>query len=173
VGIQNKEHSIEIVKASHADAPAASTVMIDAALSLQERGEALWKAEELGEDQLIEEITAGRLYLIKDDGMIIGTVIFQWEDQLYWPDMPGGDAAYIHKLVLKKSAAGSGLGREIIAWAREKALRAGRNYLRLDCEAHRSRLCSYYESAGFIRHSERQVGRQYLARYEMDIEDQA
>ena len=167
----NKAHPVEIVQASQADAPAASTVLIDAARRLQERGEALWKEEELGPEQLIEEIAAGRLYLIKEVGMIIGTVIFQWEDRLYWPDMAGGDAAYLHKLALKESAAGSGIGHEVIAWARGKARSSGRKYLRLDCEAHRSRLCKYYESAGFIRHSERQVGRQYLARYEMDIED--
>lgn len=152
-----------------ADAGAASSVLLDSARGLKERGEALWQEEELGPEQLKPEIAAGRLYLIKAGGMILGTVIFQWEDQLYWPDMQSGDAAYIHKLALKKSAAGCGIGREVIAWAREKAWGSGRKYLRLDCEAKRSRLCSYYESAGFVRHSERQVGAQYFARFETDV----
>lgn len=169
--IHNQAHPVEIVKASQADAPAASSVMIDAARRLKERGEALWKEEELTPEQLTAQIAAGRLYLIKDDKRIIGTVLFQWEDRLYWPDMPGGDAAYIHKLVLIKAVAGSGIGKKVIAWARGKAIKGGRKYLRLDCEAHRSRLCEYYESVGFILHSKRQVGRQYLARYEMVIED--
>ena len=171
MAIHNKTHPIEIVKAAQPDAVVASSVMIDAACRLKERGEALWKEEELTPEQLIDQIAAGRLYLIKKNGMTVGTVLFQWEDELYWPDMPGGDAAYIHKLVLIKDVAGSGIGKEVIAWARGMAVKAGRKYLRLDCEAHRSRLCAYYESAGFILHSKRQVGSQYLARYEMDIED--
>ena len=168
--IQEKTQTIEIVQAAQKDAPAASSVLIDAASSLAERGEALWKKEELGPEQLLPEIESGRLYLIKIDDAIIGTVIFQWEDKLYWPYMPAGDAAYIHKLALVKSALRSGIGREVIAWARDRAEKAGMKYLRLDCEAHRSRLCAYYESAGFIRHSFRQVGQQYLARYEMMLE---
>ena len=169
--IQEKTQTIKIVQATGEDAPAASSVLIDAASSLAKRGEILWNEEELGPDLLLPEIESGRLYLIKVDAAIIGTVIFQWEDRLYWPDMPIGDAAYIHKLALKKCAAGDSIGREVIAWALDKALKAGMKYLRLDCEAHRSRLCAYYESAGFIRHSFRQVGRQYLARYEIMLED--
>jgi GNAT superfamily N-acetyltransferase len=83
--------------------------------------------------------------------------------------MPEGDAAYIHKITLKRSAAGRGLGRQIIDWAREKARKEGMKYLRLDTEARRAKLCELYESAGFTRHSERQVGRHYVARYEMRI----
>jgi len=168
--IQGKPQTIEIVQAAQKDAQTASSVLIDAASGLAERGEALWKEEELGPERLLPEIESGRLYLIKNDAAIIGTVIFQWDDMLYWPDMPAGDAAYIHKLALIKSVSGSGIGRKVIAWARHRAVKAGMKYLRLDCEAHRSRLCAYYESAGFIRHSFRQVGQQYLARYEMMLE---
>jgi hypothetical protein len=42
-------------------------------------------------------------------------------------------------------------------------------FLRLDTEASRAKLCALYESEGFTRHSERQVGRHYVVRYEMRV----
>jgi GNAT superfamily N-acetyltransferase len=65
--------------------------------------------------------------------------------------------------------AGGGLGAQIIAWAKEKARSMGMAYLRLDTEAARTKLCALYESAGFTRHSFRQVGRHYVIRYEMRV----
>lgn len=167
---ENTEHQIEIVCARACDAEDAMSVMVDAALRLIDRGQRLWMPEDFTPEQIEPFIQAEQLYLIKKAGITIGTIIFQLSDDVYWPEMTAVDSAYIHKFVLKQDVCGYGIGRKVIAWAREKALLCGRTYLRLDCEAHRARLCAYYEEAGFILHSYRQVGRQYLARYEMKIQ---
>jgi GNAT superfamily N-acetyltransferase len=167
---ENIEYQIEIVCARACDTEDASSVMVDAALRLIDRGQRLWIPEDLAPEQIQPFIEAGQLYLIKKAGSTIGTMIFQLSDDVYWPDMTAEDSAYIHKLVLTQDVSGYGIGRKVIAWARDKALLCGRKYLRLDCEAHRVRLCAYYESVGFSLHSYRQVGRQFLARYEMKIE---
>lgn len=143
--------------------------MNEAALWLMERGETLWFPDELTTEKLMPSIDAGELYLVKVGGPAVGTVIFQLADRLYWPDMPEGESAYIHKLTRRRSVAGKNLGRLVIEWAREMARQAAMKYLRLDTEAERKRLCAFYESAGFTRHSERQVGRHYVVRYEMGI----
>ena len=124
---------------------------------------------ELTPEKLMGPIHAGELYLVMMQGSPVGTVIFQLHDKTFWPDMPEGDAAYIHKVILRRSAAGQGLGAQIIAWAKEKARSIGMAYLRLDTEAARTKLCALYESAGFTRHSFRQVGRHYVIRYEMRV----
>lgn len=160
---------IEVVRAGPDDAGAASSIMCEAALRLKEQGQTLWFPEELTAQRLKGSIDAGELYLVMMQGQPVGTVIFQLHDRLYWPDMPEGDAAYIHKITLKSSAAGRGLGRRIIAWAGERAHKEGMKFLRLDTEASRAKLCALYESAGFTRHSERQVGRHYVVRYEMRV----
>ena len=160
---------IEIVRAGPEDAGTASSIMCEAALRLKEQGQTLWFPEELTVERLMPFIKAGELYLVKVTGEAAGTAIFQLHDRLYWPDMPEGDAAYIHKITLKSSAAGRGLGRRIIAWAKEKAHKEGMKFLRLDTEAGRAKLCALYESAGFTRHSERQVGRHYVVRFEMRV----
>jgi GNAT superfamily N-acetyltransferase len=160
---------ITVVKAGPADAETASAIMNEAADWLAGRGETLWFPEELTPERLMAPIEAGELHLVQIQGEPMGTVIFQLSDKLYWPDMPEGDSAYIHKIILKRSAAGKGVSRQIIEWAKNKAHDMGMKYLRLDTEAARAKLCSLYESAGFTSHSERQVGRHYVVRYEMRV----
>jgi len=160
---------IEMVKAMPADVHRASAIMNEAAGWLSGMGETLWFPEELTPERLMPSIEVGELHLILMNGKAVGTVIFQLSDRLYWPDMPEGDAAYIHKIILMRSLAGRGISRHIIEWARNKAKGLGMSYLRLDTEAARPKLCALYESAGFARHSERQVGRHYVVRYEMRL----
>jgi GNAT superfamily N-acetyltransferase len=162
---------IEIIQAGLNDAGLASSLMTEAAEWLSGKGETLWFPEELTPEKLLSAISAGELYLVMLQGKPVGTVLFQLSDRLFWPDMPEGDAAYVHKIILKRSVAGRGLGRQIIEWARDKARGMGMKYLRLDTEAAREKLCALYESAGFTRHSERQVGRHYVVRFEMKLSD--
>ena len=163
------EREIEIVLADRSDAGTASDLMLDTASWLKERGQELWFPEELKAETLEGAIDAGELYLVHVRGRPVGTVIFQLHDRLFWPDMPDGDAAYIHKLTMSREATGRGIGRQVIAWARDRALHMGLSYLRLDTEAARKNLCDYYEASGFTRHSERQVGRHYVVRFEMRV----
>jgi GNAT superfamily N-acetyltransferase len=160
---------IEFIKAMPEDAGLASSIMLETAEWLKQQGQALWFPEELTPEKLMCSIDAGELYLVMVRNRPVGTVIFQLHDKTYWPDMPEGDAAYIHKIILRRSATGKGLGAQIIAWAKEKARSLGMTYLRLDTEAARAKLCALYESAGFTRHSFRQVGRHYVIRYEMEV----
>jgi len=160
---------IEIIQAKKPDAGTASDIMCEAASWLENTGRKLWFPEELSPEKLSAAVAAGELHLVMKDGEAVGTVIFQLQDRLFWPDMEEGDAAYIHKVILKRSVAGTGLAMKVIEWAKEKAKAQGLAYLRLDTEAGREKLCSLYESAGFSRHSYRQVGRHYVVRYEMKL----
>jgi len=160
---------IEIVQAGPADAGLASSIMLEVAEWLKEQAQALWFPEELMPEKLMGPIHAGELYLVMMRSRPVGTLIYQLHDKTYWPDMPEGDAAYIHKIILRRSVAGGGLGAQIIDWAKEKARKEGMAYLRLDTEAARAKLCALYESAGFTRHSFRQVGRHFVIRYEMRV----
>ena len=50
-----------------------------------------------------------------------------------------------------------------------ETVRAGRHFLRLDCEASRPRLRAVYERSGFQHHSDRQVGPSYVSRYQLPL----
>ena len=83
---------------------------------------------------------------------------------------PSIDAGVLYLVKVKGVAVGTVIFQlsDRLYWP-DMARQAGMKYLRLDTEAARKRLCAFYESAGFIRHSERQVGRHYVVRYEMKV----
>ncbi len=159
--------AIAVTRAEKVEEAVASTIVEEAANWLAARGEPMWGAEDCTPEALGPAIEAGELYLARVNGEPVGTMMLQWEDPRFWPDVPGGESAFIHRLAVRRSVAGKGVARALIDWAKTAARQAGRKYLRLDCDAKRPRLCAFYESAGFVRHSVRSMGRFLVARYEI------
>ena len=71
-------------------------------------------------------------------------------DPVYWPDLSKGDALYLHKVAVKRTFAGKGISKELIDYAKELALRSGKNTLHLNCNQHRDKLRAVYEREGFL-----------------------
>jgi len=164
--------NLRIVQATPADVQVASSILQEAARWLVDTGREMWYPYELTPEQLSPPAEAGELYLAKLDGVPVGTMIFQWDDQLFWPDVPAGESAFFHRLAVRRSVAGQGVSTAMIEWAKAMAAKAGKKYLRLDTDAIRPKLCAIYESFGFNLHSTRQMGRFSVARYEMRITPQ-
>jgi len=74
---------------------------------------------------------------------------FTRQDLTYWEDPGDGAALYLHKLAVKRKYAGQNISSRMIAFAKEKAAEESRRYLRLDCNAERTRLRKVYEDCGF------------------------
>ena len=97
-------------------------------------------------------IARGEVYLACDDGAVIGAVILQEADPDTWGEASLADpASYIHGLRVRRSAAGRGVGRALIAWAERELAARGKRLARLDCWAANDALCAYYERAGYRR----------------------
>ena len=116
------------------------------------------------------EVEAGLFVVAEIDGHIAGAMRFQLEDRLFWPDLDGHDSAFAHRLAVRRAYAGQGISTALLRWAVERARSLGKRYLRLDCDAERSRLRALYERFGFRLHSFRQVGAYYVSRYELAVE---
>ena len=144
-----------------------SAILGEAAAWLLSRGMPLWKLDELAADRIASDVAEGLYFLAECDGVPAGTVRFQLSDPLFWPDVPQDEAAYIHRLAVRRDFAGGGVSTLLLKWAAERAAALGRRYLRLDCDAARSRLRAVYERFGFRYHSDRQVGPYLVARYEL------
>ena len=71
-----------------------------------------------------------------------------------WDDLPGA-AVYVHRMAVRRSAAG--LGVVILGWAAGVARQQGGESLRLDCVASNGRLRAYYEAAGFVHRGDATV----------------
>jgi GNAT superfamily N-acetyltransferase len=132
-------------------------------------GTIMWVEGELEEHRVRAEADAGMFIVAEADGQVIGAIRFQLEDQLFWPDVDGSDSAFVHRLAVRRSHAGQGVSTLLLQWAVDRARALGKRYLRLDCDAERTRLRALYERFGFRLHSYRQVGAYYVSRYELQI----
>lgn len=167
--LQPVQNVLHIRPAAAADTGAVSAVLVEAATWLSERGTPMWKADELAPDRVAQDVADGLFFLAECDGRIAGTVKFQLEDELFWPDRPRGEAAYVHRLAVRRAFAGRGVSTGLLNWAADRARAVGRPFLRLDCEAARPKLRAMYERFGFRHHSDRQVGPYFVARYELKV----
>lgn len=101
-------------------------------------------------------IARGEVYVACENGaaigVVIGAVMLQEADPDTWGEASLADpAGYIHGLRMRRSVAGRGVGRALIAWAEGELVARGKRLARLDCWAANDALCAYYERAGYRR----------------------
>lgn len=119
-------------------------VLDEAAAWLGARGVRQWPPR--FEREWVEPgVLAGDTWLAVDGGQAVATVTLDRADRL-WSDRPA-PAAYVHRLAVRRVAAG--LGARILDWAAATAAADGLRFLRLDCVASNRRLRDHYEAAGF------------------------
>lgn len=151
------------------DTEQVSGILQEAARWVEERGAPPWRDSELSPDRIASEVADGLYFLGVGAAGSLATMTFELEDPTVWPDVPAGRAAYIHRLAVRRSAAGGECSSAMMQWAVDRTRSLGRQYLRLDCETARTRLRAVYERFGFHHHSDRQVGPYLLARYQYEI----
>lgn len=144
-------------------------ILTEAAEWLHSRGIPMWCDHELDPERIAEEAARGDFFVAESGGGIVGTFKFQLEDRLFWPDLPAGEAAFVHRFAIHRGVAGSGVSTAMLQWAADRAAQSGRRFLRLDCDAARPSLRAFYETFGFRYHSNRQVGPYHVARYEYPV----
>jgi GNAT superfamily N-acetyltransferase len=150
------------------DAGTVSDILLEAARWLEQGGGLMWRDDELSLARITADVEAGMFFLAECDGEPAGTVKFQLEDALFWPDVPPAQSAFVHRLAVRRRFAGGGVSSALLQWAALRTHSLGRRFLRLDCEASRPRLRAIYERFGFRHHSDRQVGPYFVSRYEYD-----
>lgn len=160
---------IQIRQATSTDVPAVVAILNEAAQWLEQQGMPLWRTGELEPERIAAEVGAGLFFLVECAGEAAGTVKFQLEDPVMWPDAEPGSAAYIHRLAVRRAYAGRGLAEAVMQWAVDRTRELGLPCLRLDTEASRTRLRAVYERFGFRYHSEMQSGPYLVARYEYSL----
>jgi GNAT superfamily N-acetyltransferase len=162
----------EVRQATAHDAAAVKSVLDEAAewATAKSDGVPMWELNELALEFVRDEIDRGLFFLALAGDEPAGTVRFQLEDELFWPDLPVPDnSAFVHRLAVRRQFAGAGVATALLQFAVERARGLGKHHLRLDCDAHRGHLRAMYERFGFRLHSYRQVGPYYVARYEYQL----
>jgi GNAT superfamily N-acetyltransferase len=161
---------IDIIRqATPPDTGAVSDILWEAARWLDQGGRPMWRDDELSPSHIAEDIQAGLFFLAECERDAAGTIKFQLEDALFWPDVPPTQSAFVHRLAVRRRFAGGAVSSALLEWAVLRTRSLGRRFLRLDCEESRPRLRQVYERFGFRHHSDRQVGPYFVARYEYDV----
>jgi GNAT superfamily N-acetyltransferase len=161
--------NVHVRQAQTDDIEAVCAVLHEAAAWLTERGQPLWKADELTRAQITADIEGGSFYIAECEGEVAGVLKFQLEDRAFWPDIPEGESAFIHRFAVRRRFAGGTVSNAMLAWAAQRTRELGRRYLRLDCEAERPKLRAFYERFGFQHHSDRVIEPYFVSRYEYDV----
>lgn len=161
--------SIKVRPATERDAEVVASILTEAARWQEQAGTPVWLEGELTAAKIGAEVAAELFFLAEFEGGAVGTMKFQLEDPLFWPDLATSDAAYVHRLAVRRHFAGRGVSTALLGWAAKRTLQLGRHLLRLDCDANRPRLRAVYEHFGFRYHSDRQVGRYLVARYQYEL----
>ncbi|HUD45692.1 MAG TPA: GNAT family N-acetyltransferase [Candidatus Baltobacteraceae bacterium] len=161
--------TVSIRQAGPDDAQTVSGILTEAARWLEDRGMTMWRDGELTAASVAADVAAGLFHLAEADLEPAGTIKFQLQDKLFWPDIRQEESAFIHRLAVRRKFAGRAISTALLQWAVERARGLECRYLRLDCEAARPRLRAVYEGFGFRHHSDRQVGPYFVSRYEYAI----
>ena len=150
-----------------------SAVLSEAASWLIARGEGLWRMEDVTPDAVNRDVAAGAYYAAWVGDEAAGVLRFQLEDPQFWPDATTGEAVYLHRFAVRRRHAGGIVSKALLSWTVQQAKELGRSAVRLDCALERPKLRGVYEKFGFRFHSERDMGRFRVARYQFDISSQA
>jgi len=158
---------VNIQPAQLSDASAIASVLQEAAQWLANDGRALWTAAEIAPERVLRDTSAGFFHVAREGEQLVGVMKFELEDAHFWPEIPLGTSAYVHKLAIRRAWAKKGVSTELLTYARHRAQHLGRAYLRLDCVANRQGLRDLYEGFGFALHSVVEIGSSSYARYEL------
>jgi GNAT superfamily N-acetyltransferase len=140
---------VEVSAASPADIDTVLGILDEATFWLRDRGvPTVWRAGKFSRSSFLEQILREEVYIGLVDGKPAGSFILQWSDPFWWGEQPP-DAGYIHKLAIRPTYTGQGVGLKMLEWAEARTKAEGRGFLRLNCLAEDRKIRDYYEKAGF------------------------
>ncbi|MCI8567468.1 MAG: GNAT family N-acetyltransferase [Lachnospiraceae bacterium] len=150
----------------------AISIMKEVAAWGREMGYRVWPDEWLTPEELITSDAQPENFCVGSlDGEIACAFILQWTDSEYWPAAPPYEAAYLHKFCVRRSFAGRGMTKRVVAAIREQCQLRGLRYIRLDTALDEKTVRKIYLNAGFkiVDILDRPNGRS-MALYEMEVE---
>lgn len=139
-----------IVQASESALPLLLEYRAEAATWLAERGIDQWN-NPFPADHILESIRAGSVYLIKDGDTTAATVTLDTEPEpdLWTDEELRTPSLHLHKLIVQRGYAGTGLGSRIVDWACDRSAHAGAVWVRINVNTANAALQRYYLDNGF------------------------
>ena len=143
-------NNITIRQAQESDIPVLESILLDTVSWLNEMGQPLWGANEVKWDALTKNYQIGDFYIAYVNGVPSGCMALVDYDPFFWPDVKKGEALFIHKLAVTKTARKSGAADALMGFFKEQGAKRGVKTLRLDTHALRPKLRAFYERHRFV-----------------------
>ena len=146
---------MRIEKAVSADLAYVLEMRAESAIWLGALGTDQWSRpfpDEASQTQrLLDGILAGETWMVRDGDATVGTItVNTFANPLLWtPAECAEPARYVHKMNVRRSHAGTGLGGRLLDWAGDRAAADGAKWLRLDAWTTNEALHAYYQRQGF------------------------
>lgn len=128
----------------------AISVMREVAAWGREQGYSVWPDEWLTAEELVTPHAQPVNFCIGTvDGETACAFILQWADFDYWPDAPEYEAAYLHKLCVRRKFAGKGMTKLVTDAVCAECRQRGIRYIRLDTALDEKAVRKIYLNAGY------------------------
>jgi GNAT superfamily N-acetyltransferase len=109
------------------------------------------------DERILQALNAGKTWIVWDGTIPVGTITVDTDDPLdlagnpVWPARKRVEQAlYVHRVIVRRSHAGQGLGAELFNWASDFAQREiGTPLIRIDVWTDNWELHAYYRRQGF------------------------
>lgn len=144
-----------IRRAQAQDLDDVAEVLAEAAVWLGSQGLDQWQYP-VRREQVAESISRGECYIATSGqngrgSEVLATItVDDHADPEFWSPEDGPDEAlYVHRLAVRRSAAGRELGAYLLDWAGGHAYAAGKKWLRLDAWRSNPGLLDYYAQRGW------------------------
>lgn len=141
--------AVTVRPAQSADAPSLHALRVELEQWLAARGVTQWDPGEVELQDVERQVAEGQWHLASQGGSPLGALRLLWSDEPVWRE-DDRFSAYVHGLMASRRAAGTGVGRALLAWAEDQARARNAPALRLDCVEGNARLRSYYRDLGFL-----------------------
>ena len=153
------------------DADTAIAVMREVSRWGRERGLRLWPEECLTREALVTEEAGPESFCVGAfGGETACAFILQWQDREWWPHAPAGEAAYLHKLCVRRDFAGKNVPAKVLDYIKRECKKRGAAAIRLDTAWDEETVKNIYLRLGFeiVGRKELPNGR-VMALYEMKV----
>jgi len=166
-------NNIIIKQATKADIPLIEDILLDAVNWLESINQPLWTKERVSWKGL-KEFSPDDFYIAFWNNKPAGCMAVIEHDPYIWPQIKKGESLFVHKLAVKRFAAGRGISTALLDFAVDKCQERNIKILRLDTDATRPKVMKFYEDFGFICVDKKTLyfdKEYYIAFYVYDISD--
>lgn len=137
---------IEVSFAAADDVTEIVAVLTEAAAWMAAKQCPAWSASTLTSAFVAPFVAQREFLAARSGGLIAGVCTLSRTDPVFWPDGPPGEAAYLHKLAVRRAFSGRAVTPALVDASERVAGSWGCNALRLDCHP---MLRGVYEALGF------------------------